>query len=325
MRARKFDARCRLAIAAAVGIAGAVAQLSAAAAPAADDVEAQAREAWREAIVRTAVPEEACFHAAYPSTVWIKVECTAAPNRLFLPRGGATSFTVGNGHDYAAEVSGLMTASVGTFPTVTGVKSEKGAGVKNDYSIQLNSNFMVTAACNGHSSCLSWEQFVYSSGEEAAFMQYWLIDYGTSCPAGGWNYYEGSCYKNSAAVTVPTEKITLLEYLKLSGTAVAGGKDTLVFTAETDAYSTTGKDSVVDLATDWSESEFNVIGDGGGSKAVFNKVSSITVKIAVTDGSTSAPTCAADAGTTGETNNLTLGSCTASGGSAPAIEFVESN
>jgi hypothetical protein len=274
--------------------------------------------------VRTAVPEEGCFHASYPSETWMKVECAAAPSRVFLPRSGATSFTVGDGDDYAAETTELTRSAVGTFPTVTGVKSEKDDGLVNDYSLQLNSNFMNTAACKGHSGCLSWEQFVYSTGEGSAFMQYWLIDYGDTCPSGGWNSYEGSCYKNSAAVATPAEKIAQLKNLKLSGSAVAGGIDTLVFTTKTEAYSTTGEDSVVDLATDWLESEFNIIGDGGGSNAVFNKGSSITVKIAVTDGSTSAPTCASDAGTTGETNNLNLGTCTASGGSKPSIEFVES-
>ena len=131
--------------------------------------------------------------------------------------------------------------------------------------------------------------------------------------------------QNSAAVTVPKQAITQLAHLKLSGTAVKGGTDKLVFTTETEAYTTTGKDSVVDLATDWHSSEFNIIGDGGGSEATFNSGSSVTVKIALTDGSTAEPTCATNAGTTGETNNLNLKSCSVSGGSTPAIQFTESN
>jgi hypothetical protein len=51
----------------------------------------------------------------------------------------------------------------------------------------------------------------------------------------------------------------------------------------------------------------------------------VTVKIAATDGSTATPTCLKDGGTTGETNNLTVKACTATGGSTPYIEFVESN
>jgi hypothetical protein len=47
--------------------------------------------------------------------------------------------------------------------------------------------------------------------------------------------------------------------------------------------------------------------------------------VQVNDGSTNAPTCLANAGTTGETNNLNLGPCTATGGTAPYIQFTESN
>jgi hypothetical protein len=91
------------------------------------------------------------------------------------------------------------------------------------------------------------------------------------------------------------------------------------------SLSTTGKDSVVDLATGWLESEFNIFGDGDGSEAVFNTGSSITVRVALTDGSTTAATCEADAGTTGETNNLTLKSCSGESAAMPFIRFIESN
>ncbi|MCK9687986.1 hypothetical protein [Scleromatobacter humisilvae] len=285
--------------------------------------EALMQENWRETIARTAVPHEGCFEAEFPNAVWVEARCTVAPDKVYVPHRSGGPQTVGNGVDYAATVTNLMSAAVGTFPTVTGVTSEKD-GSSNVYSIQLNSNFMSTAACNGHSGCLAWEQFVYSSSETAAFMQYWLIDYGNSCPSG-WNAYQGSCYKNSAAVTVPKEPITSLATLKLSGTAVNGGNDTLVFTAGSKAYSTTGRDSVTYLATAWKQAEFNIIGDGGGSKATFNSGSSVTVKVAVTHGSTTAPTCASNAGTTGETNNLTLRSCSGVSGATPYIQFVESN
>lgn len=316
--------RTKILIGTVVGLNLVVGVLSTASADPASD--AQAQESWRDMMARNPSPADGCFHASYPSTRWEAVECVAAPSRPFLPRSSAlaVSDTVGNGNDFAAESSSLISQTVGTFPTVTGVKTEKD-GTKNEYSLQLNSNFMSTAACGGISGCMSWEQFVYSSGEEQAFMQYWLINYGSKCPAGGWNAVYGSCYKNSAAVSVPKIVIADLDKFKMSGTAVSGGNDTLVFTNGTEAYTTSGKDSVVDLATDWSASEFNIIGDGGGSKAVFNVGSSITVKVALTNGSTKAPTCGADDGTTGETNNLKLGSCSATGGSTPFIEFTESN
>jgi hypothetical protein len=308
----------------AAGLAAAVSLSPAFATPAADDLEGQARETWRETIVRASVPERGCFHASYPGNEWQRMECSVAPNVPYVPHSGAITLKVGDGVDYAAEVTGLMSASVGSFPTVTGVISEKEDGPSN-YSLQLNSNFMSTAACDGISGCMAWEQFVYTSDYRRAFMQYWLINYGDICPSG-WNSYSTDCYMNSAAVSAPKQVITQLENLKLSGSAVENGIDTLVFTTETDAYSTTGEDSVVDLATDWQASEFNVIGDGGGSNAVFNKGSSITVNIEVTDGSKKKPSCGGrHAGTTGETNNLILGPCTASAGSTPSIEFTESN
>ena len=314
----------RIAIVTALAAASAPAVLAQAAVPeAAVSAEALMQENWRETIARTSVPHEGCFQAEFPDAVWVETSCSVAPDKVYVPHGHGGPQTVGNGVDYAASVGNLISSSVGTFSTVTGVTSERDGG-SNVYSIQLNSNFMSTAACNGHSGCLAWEQFVYSSYEQSAFMQYWLIDYGNSCPSG-WNAYSGSCYRNSAAVNVPKQPISVLSQLKMSATAVAGGNDTLVFTTPTKAYSTTGKDSVTDLATAWKQSEFNIIGDGGGSKATFNTGSSITVKVAVAHGSTAAPTCASNAGTTGETNNLRLASCSAVGGATPYIQFKESN
>jgi hypothetical protein len=87
-------------------------------------------------------------------------------------------------------------------------------------------------------------------------------------------------------------------------------------------------DTFTDIASGWSEAEFNVLGNAGGSEAEFNTPVSLTAKIAVSDGSTTAPTCLPPSdidGTTGETNNLNAGTCTATGGSAPFIQFTESN
>jgi len=295
---------------------------------AADDAEARNQETWREAIVQTEVPGEGCFQASYPSLTWIRTECTVAPAIPYIPRRGVGRLTVGDGHDYAAEVtSGLISKTVGSFPKVTGVKSETGIDGANSYSLQLNSNFMNTKTCDGAknpSECLDWEQFVYSSDYEEAFMQYWLINYNNPCPSG-WYSYSNDCYTNSAAVGAPKEVIKKLKTLKLSGSAVAGGTDTLKFGVGTKAYSTTGPDSVVYLATAWEESEFNIFGDGGGSEADFNSGSSINVEVAVTNGTDNAPECAANSGTTGETNNLNLGSCSGTGGAKPYIEFTESN
>ena len=222
---------------------------------------------------------------------WESIDCAAAPCRLF---------TVGNGADYAIQTTGLIAKTTGSFLHVKGVTTETDDGTRNGYSIQLNSNFMSgTAACRGVSGCLSWSQFVYSAEEQSAFIQNWLIGIGT-CPDSTWaDGGSGDCYKNSAAVAVPVIGITNLAKLKMSGGAVKNGKDTLVFANGTDAYTTNERDTVTDLASAWTASEFNIIGDGGLSEAVFNKGSSVTVRIGINDHTTTTPTCLANAGTTG--------------------------
>ncbi|WP_266180626.1 hypothetical protein [Dyella humicola] len=308
-------------------------------------LEAQARESWRQDIAHIATPAEGCFEASYPSVIWRQVACrqitlhTHPLPHFHLP---SAEETAGNGNDYTLQTSSLITQTVGTFPAVTGVTSEKGVGVAayggggilgtNEYSLQINSSFSsTTSACKGHSGCTVWQQFVYApdyevQGSAAVFMQYWLIGYGgTRCPSGWGSDGAGDCYKNSAAATAPDVPATQLANVKLTGTVTSGGNDTVVFTNGSTAYSSSGKDSVLYLATVWKESEFNVVGNAGGSEAQFNSGSSITVKVAVSDGSTSAPSCVADSGTTGESNNLNLGSCTASSGSTPSIQFTESN
>jgi hypothetical protein len=309
------------------------------------DPESAARESWRDVMAHNPAAAEGCSHASYPNYVWEKVDCKVA-HPLFhpvhrKPANGAEDVT-GNGHDYVAEASGLITETLGSFPTVTGVKTEKSVGVAafggggilgpNEYTLQVNSNYTgTTSVCVGHSGCTVWQQFIYSpdyntAGEAAVFMQYWLIGWGSSaCPKSWGSDGGGDCYKNSAYVSAPDMPITALAKLTLSGTAVAGANDTVVFNNGTEAYSITGKDSVVDIAAVWKESEFNVVGNAGGSRADFNKGSSVSVKVALADGSTSAPKCVANAGSTGETNNLTLHTCSASSGSSPSIQFTESD
>jgi hypothetical protein len=309
-------------------------------------IEQVAREAWRADIAQVATPSEGCFHASYPSIVWQQIACSNLPARarpvphyyLF-----AAPQTAGNGNDYTIQTgSHHITSAVGTFPTVSDVTSEQSIGVAaygdggilgaNEYSVQLNTQFTsTTAACKSHSGCTVWQQWVYATdyeeqGEGAIFMQDWLIGYGSSrCPSGFGSDGEGDCYKNSNAALPPDIAPADLASLKLTATAASGGNDTAVVTYDGDAYSTSQKDSTLDIASVWNTGEFNVVGNAGGSEAEFNTGASITVNLAVSDGSTSAPSCVADSGTTGESNNLNLGSCTASSGSTPSIKFTESN
>ncbi|HXO31316.1 MAG TPA: hypothetical protein VN901_03065 [Candidatus Acidoferrales bacterium] len=307
------------------------------------DAEAAARDNWRAVMAHNTDLWEGCFQASYPSTVWEEVDCRELHPRVppVFHKPGEGQVT-GNGHDYVAQAPGLISGTLGTFPKVTGVKSEKSVGVAafgdggilgpNEYSLQVNTNLTgTTSACDGHAGCVVWQQFIYATdyeteGKAAVFMQYWLIGWGDSdCPRGFDSDGEGDCFGNSKSVAAPDVKATSLGKLSLSGAAEAGSKDTVVFTDGTTAYSVSGSDSVLDISKVWHQSEFNVVGDAGGSRADFNTPVSITMKVALTDGSTSAPTCVANAGTTGETNNLNLGSCSRKSGAKPFIEFTQSN
>jgi hypothetical protein len=298
----------------------------------ATSAQARPQDTWRAAISKTAVPGRGCYTAHYPSLTWKQVPCSIAPNVPFIPANGSgVGQTVGNGHDYQTVVSpAILSSGTGSFPKAK-TKTETDDGESNSYSLQLNSNFMSgSPACSGAENptkCLAWEQFVYSAAPyNEVFVQYWLIYYDKTCPGGWESDGGGDCYTNSSATDVPLQAITQLKYLTLTGSGVANGIDTLKLMTESNAYSVTNNDDIVYLADYWQGIEFNVVGNGGGSEADFSSGTKITVNIAATDGTTNAPDCVANDGTTGETNNLNLtGKCKTAGGSTPSVSFKETN
>ncbi len=301
-------------------------------------------KSWRSSIMHTPRPKSGCFTATYPQTQWREVPCVKAPVRPYRPSHGQLPFTVGNGNDVTAEVSsGHISEAIGSFDSVTGVVNEYGinpntsAFTTNIFSLQLNSNFFLnTPACNGVTNCQGWAQFVYSNTAGMAFIQYWLIGYGPSCPGGGpagtgWISYSNDCYGNSNAVVVtgsPPLNISLLSQISVTGQAASGGNDTLTMNVNSTAYSISESDSVVNLANYWQTAEFNIFGDGNGSEATFNYsspgIATLKVRTAVNNGSASAPSCLA-AGYTAETNNLYFGAYTTNAGSPGSIVFTESS
>jgi hypothetical protein len=311
-------------------------------------IEAVARQAWRENMAQVATPSVGCFHASFPSIVWQQVACGTAPARATPMRHyylfGAP-MTAGNGNDYTIQTGQLITKAVGSFPTFTGVTSEKSVGVAaygdggilgaNEYSLQMNTQFTsTTSACNGNSGCTVWQQAVYGTdydvtGQGSVFWQNWLIGYGSSsCPSGFASDGEGDCYGNSNLTQLSDISPKDLAGVTLTSAYTAGGNDVVTLTYDGDAYSASQSDSTLDIASVANTEEFNVVGDAGGSEAKFNSSGvSATVKIAATTGSDSTVSCVADSGTTGESVNLNLGSCTTSGSgtTSPAISFTESN
>lgn len=342
---RAFDLKASFYLRASIAVILASATLCASGLAAAPDAEDLANAQWRKAMINTETPGEGCFQATFPDTLWHAAPCHAVTAHTHTePRFKSLvqPQPTGNGVDYVLKSVGLISSTTGSFPAVSGVTSESSVGIPalgdggilgpNEYTLQLNTNYDgSTAACaGGNSGCTVWQQFIYATdyetqGSAAVFMQYWLIYYGATCPSG---YNSGgfdNCFKNSAYVAAPDVPATGLANLQLSGSAVQARSDTVKFVNGTTAYSVSAADSVLQIGSVWRQSEFNVFGDTEYAQAIFNTTSSLTVHVAAQDGSTSAPSCVPDEGSTGETNNLTLGSsCVAAGGTSPSIQFSES-
>ncbi len=300
---------------------------------------------WRTEIAKVPPSGKGCFQAVYPKLAWREVSCTRTPTYPQPPRHGPRPFTVGNNNDVSAQVpAGFVSTATGSFDSVTGVTSESGQigntgpAVANAYTLQLNTNFFTSTACAGspNPSCLGWQQFVFDNNGSTgrAYIQYWLIKYNTTCPAGvAWNQFSftGStdiyCWKNNTggAVSVPAQPITNLGQLSLAS-AVGTGGDSVTLSTGTTAYLRTG-DNAVNAAAGWKVAEFNVFGDGGnsagGGQASFNSGSAIVVRTRTIYGGTAPPTCVAQ-GFTAETNNLSFGpTAPAASQPGPAVEFDE--
>ena len=295
----------------------------------------QQLEDWRKGMTQAPTPHAGCFTSEYPNTEWQEVPCGTAPARPYPPARGSRGNLVGNGNDVSAQVSGLISQAVGSFDSVSGVTSETGqvngvgGQVANTFSLQLNTNFFSNSpTCNGaanSSNCLAWEQFVYSNSG-IAFIQYWLLNYNTTCPSG-WNTFGGDCWRNgSNSVNVPTQTISNLVHLSLTGQAVSGGSDTITMSTGSQLFTAQNADSILFLAQGWQAAEFNIVGDCCGSEANFNSGSTLVVRTSVNSGgSLNAPSCLGE-GFTGETNNLNFGSPpTAQAKTLPAIVFTESS
>ena len=79
------------------------------------------------------------------------------------------------------------------------------------------------------------------------------------------------CYTNSIATTVTTrDRHAARARVKLTGSAASGGNDSVSLSIGSGhATSVTNSDSKIDLATFWNTAEWGVYGDGGGSEANF--------------------------------------------------------
>ncbi|HEY1429627.1 MAG TPA: hypothetical protein VGF18_08640, partial [Candidatus Tumulicola sp.] len=265
---------------------------------------ASTMDAWHHALVAEKLPAAGCFRATYPSTQWNAIRCVAAPNKYFpVPKNAHPKLgqTVGDGNDFSIDTTpNVVSTSIGTFPIVKGVTSERSGDGSDSYTLQLNSNFFQSAACGTLKNCAGWSQFAYSnppgSGSGTLFIQDWLValdSYFTSCPPNaGWENLGIGCVQNSPyAVELPNVNVTQLASVALTGVAASTG-DSIYMSVGNDEYGMENVqgDGITDLSENWQGSEFNIIGDGGGDEAFFNTGAKITVNIQAEDGVLTKPT-----------------------------------
>jgi hypothetical protein len=276
---------------------------------------------WQQSVNALRLPGAGCFTAQFPQVEWQSAPCQRGTDVPFVPAtAGTTPLNVGNGKDFTAVSSGAPFQSVtGSFPSVSAGTQEKGivpvTGTPKDanaFSLQLNSSFFTgSPACSGSKSaaCVAWQQFIYATSPDPAdppqvFMQYWLLNYRTTCPTG-WTTYSGDCYMSSSAVSTPALTAKQLKTVSLEGTVGAGGSDETILSTPKAEYAVSNPDSVLDLSAFWNTAEFGVFGDGNSTMAIFSAGTTLEVNTATNNGSTLAPICSKE-GFSGETNNLNL-------------------
>jgi hypothetical protein len=294
---------------------------------------------WQQAMAKLKVPGKGCFTASYPKVGWARTACKKAPDHPYPPVHGPHPQTVGNGVDISAMVAGQLTSATGSFGSVspgiaeTGQQNGIGPQVANTFSLQLNTKPFMAPACTGspNPGCQGWEQFVYSTTDNDVFVQYWLLRYNTTCPAG-WNTFHFAppdtdtyCWRNSTSSPFTSAPLTAagLAGTMLTGSAASGGNDTVAMTTASGHGTATGADSLLHLAGRWQEVEFAVVGDCCGTQANFNAGAAINVRTTVHSGTRMAPVCD-EQGFTGETNNLNLTGTPAIGtATAPTIASTQ--
>jgi hypothetical protein len=317
---------------------------------------AAALDEWRKAMAQIPVPNRtSCFKGTYPNKAWQEIPCNTAPDRPYLPdkeRVPGPAYVGGRYRDAVAQVAEYaqryysVTGSFDSGSTATGETGTAGTGCPagtnptgaNIFSLQLNTNtFLIPTSsniCGGVAGCTGFQQFVYSSYDNAAFIQYWLINAGACPTGGGWTQRGNDCYKSTPAVGPgPNNPLTIadLPNLILTGTAAENGDDTVVLAIAAEVYQLPPQpDSILGLAPMWQDAEFNVFGDACGAQAQFGAGTVLNVRLVVNANPgfspTTAPVCTKFS-YSDETNNLSFtGPAQAfAPGLGPALVFTEAS
>ena len=299
---------------------------------------------WQKLLSSRHADKPGCFQAVYPSTTLQQVSCgnprpevvsSTSSKHVLHPLDEASS------GDYSMRSQSVLYQVTGTLLAVENVTNVYGFGgspggpVPNEFSLQLNtdSNFPGTAPgslclASKNKSCHGWLQFVYDSGG-AIFIQSWALNYGpgpASLPKG--DNTGVNCGINNALYQLP---ITLLKVPDLAGAHLIGSvyKNTAGVSYAQLQFTVGGKYYVISTPDvsgaygNWTNAEFNLVGNSGGDETVLNSGSLVSVALdRDNDLTTGSITCRGpNAGTTAESTNLTLMPCTVANGSG--IRFKE--
>jgi len=219
-----------------------------------------------------------------------------------------------------------------------------------------------TPACigapSGAAGCYGWQQFLFSQtqgpppgpGQQsvpgapgttpAVFIEYWLFNWGSPCPSlPVWAPSQGSppsrlwqsdgfgdCVFNGPTSYVKPQTAADLPSMVMTASASAT-QDKILLSAPS-GMSAYAEPNVLSLGQSWTQAEFNVFGDCCSTETNFTSPTVLVVNTSIDDGSTAAPVCLANNGTTTESNNLTFVPtsapvCCPYGGSSPSIQFME--
>jgi hypothetical protein len=127
----------------------------------------------------------------------------------------------------------------------------------------MNTNRFYNSRCPTTSPNCSWQQFVVSTDDRVAFMQYWLVG-ASNCPSG-WKSDAAGCYANSDTISISSQTYQGLGRIHLQGVSNNGPLrwpgDLVSFIVGSYAYAVAGP-SLLGLKGNWTETEFNIFGDG---------------------------------------------------------------
>ena len=170
---------------------------------------AQTLEQWRDELSQIPQPQKR-LTATYPSNVWQEIACTTPPAYPQTPKSPTPSPlpSIGNGTNAWAEVSGSISSVLALSIALPAWRPRAHPLPTRDHQspTPIRSNSTPTSSPAGSAQlserpfgCQGWQQFVFENNGSGAraYIQFWLLRYNTTCPAGeGWNQFSftGSRY-----------------------------------------------------------------------------------------------------------------------------------